>query len=398
MIMALLSSILGVGASVVGGGVAARLPLSTLRGKMFSLTGIILATLAEEKTKSREYKKAKKKLLNSYNQRKIERLQQKYLKLNRKKLDSKSIEKEIKTMMQDFKKDHGYYIKTFMDIVKQVVKTFEAANMKEAEIVDFYPALQADLDLFIRDNPDQKIFPEKITQQFRKKLDAVLADLAVSLHHELNLMALEASGSSRPIMKFIPSLANFRKSIAESRGVREASRLGKEVKESEGLRDVILSQISSSGQGIRQNFLILLLHYAVLCERVFGSFKKIKSDTLAIMEFMDRDIVKVERQLSRFLMFVQTDPTIRVDVAQAKNDFDTQYRRVKDYLVYEESRVISLRKKVEALESADVPDKIADILTMDEAAAEANSDAIFHARTKHLIHREHLIPDHPLNS
>jgi len=285
-----------------------------------------------------------------------------------------------------------------MDIVKQVVKTFEAANMKEAEIVDFYPALQADLDLFIRDNPDQKIFPEKITQQFRKKLDAVLADLAVSLHHELNLMALEASGSSRPIMKFIPSLANFRKSIAESRGVREASRLGKEVKESEGLRDVILSQISSSGQGIRQNFLILLLHYAVLCERVFGSFKKIKSDTLAIMEFMDRDIVKVERQLSRFLMFVQTDPTIRVDVAQAKNDFDTQYRRVKDYLVYEESRVISLRKKVEALESADVPDKIADILTMDEAAAEANSDAIFHARTKHLIHREHLIPDHPLNS
>ena len=97
-------------------------------------------------------------------------------------------------------------------------------------------------------------------------------------------------------------------------------------------------------------------------------------------------------------MFVQTDPTIRVDVAQAKNDFDTQYRRVKDYLVYEESRVISLRKKVEALESADVPDKIADILTMDEAAAEANSDAIFHARTKHLIHREHLIPDHPLNS
>ncbi|MBI2112932.1 hypothetical protein HYT52_05320 [Candidatus Woesearchaeota archaeon] len=400
--MALLSSIIGVGASVVGGGVVARLPLSTLRGKMFSLTGIILATLAEEKTKSREYRKARRNILNKYNQKKIESLQNKYLTKSRKKLDSKSIEIEIKKMMQDFKKDHGYYIKTFMDIVTQVVKTFDAANMKEAEIVDFYPQLRADLEAYIGAHPDQKIFPEKATKKFREVLDNVLKDLVESLHKELALMSLERrtqpGGLKRMLGSAFPTFANIKRAMAESRGTREASTLGKEVKQYEDIRNAILSQIATGGEGIRQNFLMLLLHYAVLCERVFGSVEKIKNDVLIIMRFMDKDIVTVERELARFLLFVQADPTIRVDVARAKNDFDLQYVRVRNYLIYEESRVTTLGAKVEALKSADVPDKIAKILTMNEEAAQALSDTLFHARTQHLVHRKDLIPGHPLNS
>jgi len=373
---------------------------TNIKGKMFSLTGIILASLAEEKMQSRQYRSARRRLLNSYQQSRLEKLQKKYLTKRRGKLDSQLMEKEIQKMMQQFKRDHQEYVRTFMGVVKQVVKAFEAANMKEAEIVNFYPELQLDLDAYIHRHPDKKIFPEKVTRTFRKKLDSVLADLTISLHRELDLMALEASGSSRPVMKVFPMYAKLRKAIAEARGVREVQRLGKDVTKYEDIQRAIIRQIGSSrsaASGLQQNFLILLLHYATLCERVFGSFKKIKSDALAIMEYMDRDIVKVERKLSYFLMFLQSDPTIQGDVEAIKTEFDTEYRRVKDYLVYEETRVITLRKRVEALESADVPDKIADILTMDEAAAEAASDAIFHRRTQHLVHREHLIPDYPLN-
>ncbi|MFH1276723.1 MAG: hypothetical protein ABIH82_06445 [Candidatus Woesearchaeota archaeon] len=382
---------------VWGGGLLDRLGASTgitnytIRGNMFSLTGLILASLAKEKMGSGQYRKARRRLMKTYTEEAIVKLQTKHGGAT----DSDKIEKAIKKMMVEFKRDHQIYIKAFMDVIKQLVKVFEVAEMEDRQIITFYPQLQLDLEAFIRAHPDNKIFPEKITEAFKNKLDNVLVNLIATLQHEIELLAKEASPQSGASF---PGWAKMRAHFASTKARGETRQLGKDVKKYQQLKLAIETQFSgATPTGIQQNFLSLLLHYAILCERVFGSTKKIKSDMIKILEYMDKDIVIVERQISYFLMFMKSDPRVKGEITSIKNDFDIQYKKVKDYLVYEETKVMDLKTKVAALESGDIPDKIADVLTMDRDVAEATSDLIFHHRTAHLVHREHFIPDHPLN-
>ena len=284
--------------------------------QFFSTPGTILVEINNERSKGKDFKQAKKNLQKNYNLKKLDWLQQKYLK------NPAKLKLELEAWFKEFEKDFLIFTQFYEELYKHLLAVFEATESEEYNDLLGFRQLVTLVEARAKEHPQEFYFPKSGQKAFHKEFKKVLKMLAGQLAGEYSMLQKLSKGKQQ-VAGFFSRFITERS--AEHRSARAAKRL------TEGfnaLTEVVKHLQYELQNGVQQDFLALLLQYITEMHRLVGTGGDIKKDMIIVIQNIEKEVTKVLGVLYPFLAVNERNPTIMVVVQKIQETFGTVHQNI----------------------------------------------------------------------